>query len=77
VLLHLVALGRASWAGGALVTLGDCYHLAGLVIVGLLSGFGACCQLRSRHYEGFLCLFPVGDSQKATLVESWLVGVPL
>lgn len=39
----LMALGKASWDGGALVTLGDCRCLFGPVIVGSLRGFGACC----------------------------------
>jgi len=31
-----------SWASGALVTLGDCRHLAAPEFVGSLSGFGDC-----------------------------------
>jgi hypothetical protein len=43
--LHLVALGRASWASGALVTLGDCCHLAGPELGGSLSRSGDCFRL--------------------------------
>jgi hypothetical protein len=62
--LHLVALGRASWAGGALVTLDDCYHLAGPELGGSLSGSGDCFRLRPIDWEGFLCLFPAGDNKR-------------
>jgi hypothetical protein len=45
---------------------------------GSLSGFGDCCRLRSIDCnKGLLFSFSMGDSQKATLVKSWLVGVPL
>jgi hypothetical protein len=39
LLIDLASCGTswASWADGALVTLGDCRHLAGLVIGGSLS----------------------------------------
>jgi hypothetical protein len=60
-----------SWAGGALVNLGDCRHLAGPEFVGSLSGFGYCCWLLLIDCEGFLCLFPMGDTRKATLEKSW------
>jgi len=66
-----------SWASGALVTLGDCRHLASPEFVGSLSGFGDCCRLLSIDCKGLLCSFPAGDSQRATLVESWLVVVSL
>jgi hypothetical protein len=53
--LHLVALGRANWAGGALVTLGhlvSCHHLADPELGGSLSASGDCFQLRSIDCEG-------------------------
>jgi len=43
--LHLMALGRVSWAGGALVTLGDCCHQAGPELGRSLSGSGDCFRL--------------------------------
>ena len=36
-----------SWAGQALVTHGDCRHLADPELMGSLSGFGDYCRLRS------------------------------
>ena len=68
-----MALGNL-YECGFLVTLGDCHHLAGLVLV----------VDRGENLGGFLCLqslsivmgfvlIPAGDSLRATIVKSIVV----
>ena len=67
----MVALSGLS-DSGFLVTLGDCRHLADLVLVvdhGRCS-LGDCCRLRSLAIVRGFVLMPVGDSQSVTLVKS-------
>jgi hypothetical protein len=75
--LHLCGTSWASWTGQTLVTLGDCHHVAGPVIGWSLSGRWWLFFTLIGDCKGFLCLFPTGDSRKATLVKPWLVECSL
>jgi hypothetical protein len=56
---------------GFLVTLGDCHHLAGLMlVVDRGENHGGCWCLRSLSIVIGFVLIPMGDSLRASIVKS-------
>ena len=71
--LHLVALGNICDCG-FLVTLSDCHHLAGLVlVVDHGENLGGFWSLRSLSIVMGFVFIPAGDSLRATIVKSIVV----